>query len=756
MLLIDTGFDPARIARNETLFHTANGYLGVRACLEEGVPPHVPTIRSTLINAFYDEKPIAYAEKMKGFPETQQGIVNVVDCQSIRLSLGEERFTPFEGTLHAFTRILDMEAGTAQREMEWESPAGNRIRIVITRMVSFEVRELFVIRYQVESLNYQGPICFASFLDGNVTNSADPDDPRVASETMRHLIIDEAWGDEESSWIACHTTLSGLSMATRVSHHAEGFSSAFLAGDGATETVFTREIEPGQTTVLVKYCVYTDERRHKNPLVDGKAILREVLARPLEGLFEAQRAYLANYWKNARVVIDGDDKLQRSLDFSVFSLLQSVGKDAVSNISAKGLSGEGYEGHYFWDTEIYSFPFFLLTNLAIAKNLLRYRYFILDAARRHARLLGHTKGALYPWRTIAGPECSGYFPSGSAQYHINGDIAHAFLQYYRATNDLDLMAQMGAEVLVETARLWMDAGHFLDGVFHINGVTGPDEYTCLVNNNCYTNLIAQENLRGAVEIMDLLDAEGKAEPVVKKLGFQAEELIAFRHAADVMYIPYDEKRGIHAQDDSFLQKEVMDFLSLPPSEFPLLQHFHPLYLYRHQVCKQADTVLAHYLFGEDIREEVMCRSFDYYEPLTTHDSSLSTCIFSIMAARLGNMNKAMTYFKMSAMLDLEDTQGNTKDGIHTANMGGAYLCVVAGFAGLRILKSGLLLRPRLPREWKGYHFQFFYCGRKIRCEITENQCSLLLLEGVPLTIRVFEQEYWLEETLEIPLDKTVG
>lgn len=755
MILQSVGLDPTKLARDEALFHVANGYVGVRGNLEEGVPQQVPTIRSTLINAFYDEKPIAYAEKMKGFPETQQGIVNVVDCQGIELYIDKERFSPFEGALHAFSRTLDMEAGSVLREMEWESPEGKRIRINITRMASFVVPELFVIRYEVESLNYEGRIGFASFQDGNVINFADPNDPRVASEALRHLVIDTVGGNDENAWIACHTSFSALRMVARVGHKAsKGFASTFRAGDGKTESVFFGEITPGQTITLVKYCIYTDERRHQEPVEDGNAILQEVLAQPLGYWMEAQRAYLTRYWESARVVIEGDENLQKSLDFSVFSLLQSVGKDSVSNIGAKGLSGEGYEGHYFWDTEIYIFPFFLLTDLTIARHLLCYRHFILDAARRQARLLGHAKGALYPWRTIAGSECSGYFPSGSAQYHINGDIAHAFLQYYRATDDLDLMAQIGAEVLVETARLWMDVGHFREGAFHINGVTGPDEYTCLVNNNSYTNLIAQENLRGAVEVMEALFAAGKEWLVVEEVGLHAEELVAFQQAADAMYIPYDEKLGIHAQDDSFLQKAVMDFQSLPSSEFPLLQHFHPLYLYRHQVCKQADTVLAHYLFGEEIPEEIMRRSFDYYEPLTTHDSSLSTCVFSIMAARLGNMEKAMAYFKMSAMLDLEDAHGNTKNGIHTANMGGAYLCVVGGFAGLRILKSGLLLRPRLPREWKGYRFRFHYCGRKIHCAVVENKCALSLLEGKPLSITVFEQAHWLADVLEIPLDET--
>jgi alpha,alpha-trehalose phosphorylase len=752
MILQSIGLDPAKLARDEALFHVANGYIGVRGNLEEGVPQGISTIRSTLINAYYDEKPIPYAEKMQGFPETQQGIVNVVDCQGIVLMMGEERFSPFEGNLAAFTRTLDMEAGLARREMEWESPQGKRIRVNITRMASFAVPELFVIRYEVESLNYAGHLRFVSSLDGNVMNFADPDDPRVASEATRHLLIDGMGGTTENAWITCHTALSALRMAARVGHQAPaGFAGDFGAEGGRVEAGFSGAIAPGQTVALIKYCVYTDERRHSEPVSGGEAILKAVRSRPLQEWMEAQRACLQRYWQNARVVIDGDDDLQRSLDFSVFSLFGSVGKDAVSNIGAKGLSGEGYEGHYFWDTEIYIFPFFLLTDLTIARHLLCYRHHILDAARHQARLLGHEKGALFPWRTIAGPECSGYFPSGSAQYHINGDIAHAFLQYYRATLDLEWMAEIGAEVLVETARLWLDAGHYVEGAFQIHGVTGPDEYTCLINNNCYTNLIAQENLRGAVEVMEALFAAGKEGFVIDKTSLQAEELVAFARAADAMYIPYDEAHGIHAQDDSFLQKAVMDFRALPPEKFPLLKHFHPLYLYRHQVCKQADTVLAHYLFGEDIPDAVMRRSFDYYEPLTTHDSSLSTCVFSIMAARLGETDKAMAYFKMSAMLDLEDAHGNTKDGIHTANMGGAYLCVVAGFAGLRLLKSGLLLRPRLPGEWKGYHFQFQYQGRRILCAVSEGQCALTLLAGAPLTVTVFERERWLAGTLRMPL-----
>jgi len=754
MRLIDTGLDPALLARNETLFHTANGYLGVRACLEEGVPPEVPTIRSALLNAFYDEVPIAYAEKMKGFPTAKQVIANVVDCQGIELFVGEERFSPFEGTLLSFTRTLDMEAGLAKREMEWESPAGSRVRVSITRMASFAAPELFLIRYRTESLNYAGNIRLVSRQDGNVVNYADPEDPRLAPEAKRLLVVEDTGWNDAGAWVACRTSASGLRMAAWAGHRiGEGFTRSCRAWKDKTETAFSGPIAPGQAAVLEKYGVYTDSRRHGEPLADGESLLRKALALPASYWMGCQRDCLARFWEGARVTVDGDESLQSSLDFSVFSLLQSAGKDPVSNVCAKGLSGEGYEGHYFWDTEIYIFPFFLLTDPAVARNFLRFRHRMLDAAREQARLLGHDRGALYPWRTIAGPECSGYFPSGSAQYHINGDVAHAFLLYYRATLDLELMAEIGAEVLVETARLWLEAGHFRNGVFYIDGVTGPDEYSCLVNNNCYTNLIARENLRGAADMMELLSGAGLDGPVAGKTGLMPGEPETFRRAAGAMYIPYDEGLGIHAQDDSFLKKAAFDFHSLPPGAFPLLKSFHPLFLYRRQVCKQADTVLAHYLFSEEIPEEVMRRSYDYYEPLTTHDSSLSTCVFSIMAARLGDVEKAMRYFQMSAMLDLTDAHGNTKDGIHTANMGGAYLCVTAGFAGLRILEDSLLLRPRLPKEWKGYRFPFRYRGRRLACSVAEGTCELALLEGEALPVRVFEREYWLADRLSIPLER---
>lgn len=382
-----------------------------------------------------------------------------------------------------------------------------------------------------------------------------------------------------------------------------------------------------------------------------------------------KKEYLKEYWNQSALEIEGDDELSLAVRYNLYQLIQSVGKEEHSNIAAKGLSGEGYEGHFFWDTEMYIEPFFVLTNPKIAKNLIEYRYSTLEEARENRRIMGHKKGVLYPWRTIMGKECSGYYPAGSAQYHINGDIVHSIVQYYLATKDVDFIAEKGGEIVFETARLWMDVGNYVEGEYHINGVTGPDEYTCMVNNNYYTNLTARENLNWAVKFYDLLKESDILKPVADKIRLTLSEIEKFKEAADKMFLPYDEKLKINPQDDSFLQKKVWDLKNTPKEDFPLLLHYHPLYLYRYQVCKQADTVLAHFIYEDAQSLETIYHSFLYYEKITTHDSSLSTCIFSIVASRLGLKEKAYDYFGDSAKLDLFDTHHNTRDGIHTANMG---------------------------------------------------------------------------------------
>jgi alpha,alpha-trehalose phosphorylase len=435
----------------------------------------------------------------------------------------------------------------------------------------------------------------------------------------------------------------------------------------------------------------------------------------------------------------------------MYQLIQSVGKDEFCNIAAKGLSGEGYEGHYFWDTEMFIQPFFNLTQPKITKNLISFRYRTLKEARKNARILGHNKGVLFPWRTIMGTECSGYFPSGSAGYHINGDIAYSVVAYYLATKDSEFMVKKGAEILFETARLWMDVGTYYDNTFRINCVTGPDEYTCMVNNNYYTNVCAKFNLDWAVKFFYLLKDKDKLSDIEKKLHLTEEEIMGFDYAAKCMYLPYDEDLKINPQDDSFLHKKKWDLDQTPKENFPLLLNYHPLHLYRYQVCKQADTVMAHFIFEEAQSEETIRNSFDYYEKITTHDSSLSTCIFSIVASKLGLSKRAYDYFGNSAKLDLFNTHKNTKDGIHTANMGGTYMAILYGFAGLRIKENGIHFTPSIPDEWKEYRFKINYEDSQIKVVINHNEGKFSLIKGSLKQIHINNKLYELKDNLTVLL-----
>ncbi len=742
MKLMRKGGSASDIALYETLFHTANGYLGVRASPEEGAPNNARSIRGAYISGFFDTGSIVYGEKLHGFAEQRQTIVNLPDVQTIKLSLCGEPFTQLSGQSEDCVRELDMERGIYTRSLTWCSPGGKHTKLVFERMASFAVRELFVLRVTVEPLDWSGELKIISTQNGNVRNDFDPHDPRKLAEGEKMLICDKAAVTDGMMILSCRTAHSGMSAASAVCHSiSAGFTAEYESFPEENLAVFCGAASRNKRIQITKYCIYADSRRVDSPLDTAVSLLRECARKAFCSWENEQRQYLSQFWQRVIIEVKGDETLNQSLHYCAYSLLQACGRDKASGIASKGLSGEGYEGHNFWDTEIYMFPFFLLTDPEAARSLLDYRYSLLNKSREHARMLGHKSGALYAWRTIDGAECSGYFPSGSAQYHINADIAHAFLDYYYATSNLEYMRDKGAEVLIETARLWLDAGHYAaDGSFHIDCVTGPDEYSCIVNNNFYTNRAAKHHLLGTIHICEELNKAALLEAVRQKTGITDEELLEFSKAAESMLLPFDEELGIRAQDDTFLRRKPLELASLPHSDFPLLTHYHPLWLYRHQVCKQADAVLAHFLYEQGENEQVIRRTYNYYERITTHDSSLSECIFSMMAARIGDAQKAYDYYIRSACLDLLDTHGNTRDGIHAANMGGAWMGIVFGFGGLRIAEDGLSLKPCLPDKWDGYSFCVRFRGSVLLAEICRGQAVFSITQGKPLLIKVYGKE----------------
>ncbi|MDL2254326.1 family 65 glycosyl hydrolase [Ruminococcaceae bacterium OttesenSCG-928-I18] len=742
MILRKTSLDPLELAVEETLFHLGNGYLGIRGNFEEGYPDIVPTIRGSYINGFHDTVQVHYEEKLYGFPEVAQRMVNLPDAQTLKLRINGEVFSMFEGEVLEYERYLDTELGHSVRQIRWKSPQGKVSKIIFLRMVSFLRKELFFTICEVIP-EEGGLVEMESGINCAVTNYTNPSDPRVASTPIKHIWYDNAELLHDGGLVRCHTGSSGLHLAICQRHvHSPVGKVRSKQTENGFVTKTKVELPPGGVARLEKYTVFADSRRVADPGLEVLLAIEPCLQAGSEDLLHEQAGYLKNFWKASRVQIEGSEEANEGMAFNLFGLLQSAGRDAISNVAAKGLSGEGYEGHYFWDTEVYIFPFFLYTQPNMARRLLDYRYGILDGARQHAHNMGHNKGALYPWRTITGSECSTYFPAGSAQYHITGDVANACMQYYIMTGDLPYMAEKGAEILLETARLWLDAGHYdRQGRFCIDSVTGPDEYTCIVNNNYYTNIVAAHNLRNAVEIYDALKEKEWHLPVADRIDFEEDELAEFTRAAEAIHLPYDEKLGIHCQDDSFLDKPMWDFEKTSKSKYPLLLHYHPLYLYRHQVCKQADTVLAHMLYGEDVEKEIVRRSFEYYEKITTHDSSLSKCVFSIMAARLGMKEKAFHYYHSTLRTDLDNTHGNTMQGIHTANMGGAYLALVLGFAGMRVQDDHLRFDFTLPDDWQGFQFNLWFKGSLLRITAEHKDAHIQLVMGSAVSVQVEGKVY---------------
>jgi len=741
--VVEECFSPETSYRNETLFSLGNGYLGFRGNLEEGSDG--TGLEGTYINGFYETETIKYGEIAYGFPEKSQTMLNIANSKRIRIFVEDEEFSLLKGNLTAYSRALNMREGLLKRTLVWTSPKGRTIELDFERIVHLGRKHLAMIRIRLTPVEADYKIQVISTIDGNVTNLTVENDPRVGSGLQgKALVTENLEANGTFGLIRQKTKNSKQTVVCCVEHVLETDCRHIcksFTGDSTANTVYEIESNAGNTVTLTKFIVYSTSHDFCESLLEqeSKRILSSALKLGYDMLKQEHTDILEDFWRRSDILIIGDPLLQQGIRFNLFHLLQSAGTDGRTSLAAKGLTGEGYEGHYFWDTEVFAMPFFVYTNPEISRKLLEYRYSILDKARHEARLLSHQKGVKFPWRTIAGEECSAYFPAGTAQYHINADIAYMVNKYVEATGDYDFLAKYGAEILLETARFWADLGAYIENKgnkFCINCVTGPDEYTAIVDNNCYTNLMARENLYNAVKAVRWMKTNLPEEyaRLAHRLNLEENEVIEWKRAADNMYIPYDEETHIYPQDDSFLDKPVWDFANTPAENYPLLLHYHPLVIYRHQVCKQADLVLALFLLGDLFSEEEKKKNYDFYEPLTTHDSSLSTCIFSIMASEIGYRQKAFDYFMETARMDLDDYKGNTKNGVHIANMGGTWMCIVNGFAGMRTYGGTLSFRPSLPDQWQGYEFNLSFRGRLIKVTVNRYATAYQLIEGDDICI----------------------
>jgi alpha,alpha-trehalose phosphorylase len=737
--------------RTETAFALSNGYLGIRGTYDEGRPALSP---GTFINGFHETWPITHAEEAYGLARTGQTIVNVPDATILRLYVDDEPLFLPTARLRHYERVLDMRAGTLTRELRWTTGAGKHVVVRSTRLVSFEHRHLAAIVYEVVLPDDRAPVAISSQVlnaqelrHRRATSVPAAVDPRTAP-ALRHggLNAEVAQTRGDRQHLGYRTANSGMTLGIGVDHIVETAApyetTASLDGDRG-ELVITAEPERGLPIRITKLFSYqTSRSAPASELVDRCARTVDRAAREgFDALCASQRRHLDRFWDRADVRVTGPApaaRTQQAIRWNLFQVAQATWRAEGSGVPAKGLTGEGYEGHYFWDTEAYVLPMLAYTQPRIARNLLRFRQSMLPSARRHAGQFGH-RGALFPWRTINGEEASAAYQAGTAQYHIDADVAQAVRRYVEIRGDRRFLAEAGAEILVETARLWESLGFYADdGEFHIHSVTGPDEYTTLVNDNAYTNLMARANLAYAARVLrdHAVDEPEAYAALAAELDLRPEEIERWERAARAMHVPYDERRGIHPQDASFLERKVWDLEHTPPDQFPLLLHHHPLVIYRHQVIKQADVVLAMLVLGNEFSAAEKRANFEYYDALTTGDSSLSACIQSIVAAEIGDEERAMEYFRFALLMDLADVAGNASDGVHIASAAGVWQALVFGFGGVRDFDGRLTIDPHLAAAWESLSFSLRFRGRQVRVALTHDGERYSLDHGSPIEIGI--------------------
>lgn len=718
------------LAQTESIFALSNGHIGLRGNLDEGEPHQTP---GTYLNGFFETVPLPYAEAGYGYPEEGQSLIDVTNGKLLRLLVDDEPFEVRYGTLVHHQRVLDLRDGVLRREVEWISPAGQGVKIRTTRLVSFVQRAIAAICYEVEPVGEPARIVLQSSLVANEPLPERHDDPRAAAALRAPLICEYNSHYQLEAGLGHRTRSSGLRMVSGVDHLIDGpedtVTSAESEPDLARITVST-ELQPGQTLKVIKFIGYGWSSERSMPALRDQvdAALAAAKRTGWEGLLAGQRAYLDDVWERADIEIEGDPELQQAVRFALFQVIQAAARAEQRAIPAKGLTGRGYDGHTFWDMESYTLP--VLTYIApeATRDALRWRYSTLDLARARASVL-RLSGATFPWRTIRGEECSGYWPAGTAAFHINADIADAVRRYVAATGDAEFESGPGFEIVVETARLWHSLGHHdAEGRFRIDGVTGPDEYTALVDNNVFTNLMAARNLRVAADVAVRYPERAR------DLSVEQAEIDSWLKAADTMTIPFDDELGVTAQSAGFTRYRTWDFKGTREEEYPLLLHYPYYLLYSSQVIKQADLVFALYLCGDCFDLEQKRKDFDYYEAITVRDSSLSASIQAIIAAEVGHLDLAYQYLRETSFVDLWDIAGNTSDGLHLASLSGAWLAAVAGFGGLRDYGEKLIFAPQLPAPLTRLSFRMVYRGRRLCVHVQRDEVCYELHAGDPLEV----------------------
>lgn len=755
--IVEEGFDPGRNLVSESLFSIGNGHMGQRANFEEAYSGE-SLQGSYLAGVYYPDKTRVGWWK-NGYPEYFAKVLNATNWIGLDLLFDGEQLDLARCTVRSFRRELNMQAGYLRRTFVACFPSGREVRVEATRFVSIARPEVGAIRYAVTPLNFSGQLQLTLYLDGDVRN--------------QDANYDEKFWDQAASENTAQGAL--LTVRTRkLDFHVCSVMAYDILQEGRqvlpTAELTSRDkyvahtlympVEQGQTTVVHKYVANVTSRDHarEDLAAAGRQALAAARALGFEALLDEQARAWEQKWRESDIVIEGDAAAQQAIRFCIFQLNQTyTGHDERLNIGPKGFTGEKYGGGTYWDTEAYCLPFYLSTaEPHVARNLLLYRYRHLDQARENARKLGFSKGALYPMVTMNGEECHNEWEITFEEVHRNGAIAHAIWDYVQYTGDRAYLAEYGLEVLVEISRFWEERVHFAPAKGYVMlGVTGPNEYENNVNNNWYTNRIAAWTLEYTLEVLDQVRTSdpGRFRDLERRLQLQEAETAKWRDIIARMYYPYDEGRQVFLQQDGFLDKELMPVSALDPQHLPLNQHWSWDRILRSCFLKQADVLQGLYFLGDRYDLETKRRNFDFYEPMTVHESSLSPSVHSILACELGYRARAYELYLRASRLDLGNYNNDTQDGLHITSMGGAWMAAVKGFGGLRVSQDRLVLNPLLPDHWRSLSFQVMFRGARLRVRVDGERLDVTNETdvGADLLVRGQACHAGARETLSIPV-----
>jgi len=747
-LVTEEGFNPEMNREAESIFSIGNGYMGQRANFEEQYSGD--KLQGSYVAGVYYPDKTRVGWWKNGYPEYFAKVLNAPNWIGINVSVEGNPVDLHTSEVSSFLRTLNMKEGYLERSFRVAVSKNKTIEINSRRFVSMSEPDLGLIRYSVRSVDFEGKISFKVYLDADVKNQDTNYGKKFWKEVSREV-------KSGSGIIVARTLKTNFHVATGMSFdilkngNKVSFKAETESRDKFVANSFDLSIKKGEELVLYKYVsiLSTLNNAKENLTGDVDLRLKEAKAKGFDKLFDDHVKEWAKIWATSDVIIEGDVSAQQAVRFNIFHLYQTyTGRDERLNIGPKGFTGEKYGGSTYWDTEAFVMPFFLKTaDPKVGRNLLLYRYKHLEKSIENAAKLGFKNGAaLYPMVTMNGEECHNEWEITFEEIHRNGAIAFAIYNYVRHTGDKEYIADYGLEVLIGLARFWSQRSTFSKNLnkYVILGVTGPNEYENNVNNNWYTNTLAVWTLSYTLENLDILGKEdnGKLKSLLKKTGLNPEkERPRWEDIIKNMHFGVESKLKVFLQQDGFLDKELVPASSIPADERPINQHWSWDRILRSCFIKQGDVLQGLYFFEHQFDTDAIKRNFDYYEPMTVHESSLSASIHSILASRIGNIRKAYELYLRTSRLDLDDYNKEVCDGLHITSMAGSWLAIVEGFGGMRIINDKVKLMPLIPEEWKSYSFHARFRGILFEVKVTSKETLIRNLSDKKLELLIGEKEY---------------